>query len=321
MKVNIPQGFGVIVICMKSDLLFVKGCCESIRFFLGDVPICLLKDGSFNTKELEECYNVVTIEKGNIKNPFLRENSFGWGITRMIAFWESPFKSFLLLDSDTCLWGDMTEKIELLNTYDLVIDHKVENYSLAGINKFFFKTDSLSKIDPDFKFEGLPFCNPAVLLAHKDIFDIEDYKSVIEWTKKYPDLFKFGDMGFFNYLIFTYKEKGRMKIRQERLQEFVTDLTAEELAKNFHIGQLKENEKIGNPTVLHYCGASKPVVVNRQGFNTDIFTFFRERFYEKDKAVKNIKKKLEREDKKWEINEKLKYYKRRIKRIFKPLAV
>lgn len=75
---------------------------------------------------------------------------------------------------------------------------------------------------------------------------------------------------------------------------------------------------MGSLIILHYCGTHKPVVINKQGFNTDIFILFRERYYEKDKSVRNIKGKLEKEDQIWEIKEKIKYYKRRVKRLFKP---
>lgn len=296
MKRNLPADFGVIVICMYSDLLFVKGCIESVRFFLGNVPICLLKDGDFDTSELERYYNAVTLEKKNIKSDFLKKNSFGWGITRMIAFWESPFKSFLLIDSDTCLWGDLSEKIELLRTFDLIIDHKVDSYPLSGINKYFFNTKKLSLIDKDFQYENIPLCNPAVLLAHRNIFDIEDYKKIIMLTQEHPDLFKFGDMGFFNYLIFKYKNNNKIKIKQEKIQEFITDISSSELAEIFKLDQIKRNQKIDNPIVLHYCGPSKPVVINKQGYNTDIFTFFRMKFYENNVKLHDIHSKLLKED-------------------------
>jgi hypothetical protein len=58
------EDFGIIIACCDQDYLFAKGCCASIRYFLGDVPICLLIDGTFSVSALEKSYGVrVTFPK------------------------------------------------------------------------------------------------------------------------------------------------------------------------------------------------------------------------------------------------------------------
>ncbi|WP_434222373.1 hypothetical protein ACOKW7_03225 [Limnospira platensis CENA597] len=99
------QDFGIIIACCFKDYHFAAGCCASIRYFGGDVPICLIVDGDFNTTSLEKTYGVKIINQKTVKHPFLKENSFGWGLTKMIAFWESPWQNFLFLDADTIIWG------------------------------------------------------------------------------------------------------------------------------------------------------------------------------------------------------------------------
>lgn len=97
--------FGIIVACAPHDYRLAKGTCASIRHFLGDVPICLLIDGDFPVTDLQRAYGVRVLPRSNVRNPELRRRSFGWGLTKMVSFWESPWEYFLFLDVDTVVWG------------------------------------------------------------------------------------------------------------------------------------------------------------------------------------------------------------------------
>lgn len=64
------KDFGVIVTCHKADYLLTKGCCASIRYFMGDVPLCLIIDEEFPLDGLLETYNAVAITRDKVKSPF-----------------------------------------------------------------------------------------------------------------------------------------------------------------------------------------------------------------------------------------------------------
>lgn len=66
------EDFGVIVVCCDQDYVFAKGTCASIRHFLGDVPICLIVDGTFSLSNLEKAYSVSVINHLNVSNGVLR---------------------------------------------------------------------------------------------------------------------------------------------------------------------------------------------------------------------------------------------------------
>src|SRR5687768_16946542 len=134
------KDFGVVVVCSKNDYLFTKGCCASIRYFMGDVPICLVVDGDFSVESVRKTYNTQVLYRKNVKNDFLRNKSYGWGITKMIAFWESPFEHFLLIDSDIVLWGDM-RKYANFKDFDLIIDKPLSKYSQKDVCLYFFETE------------------------------------------------------------------------------------------------------------------------------------------------------------------------------------
>jgi hypothetical protein len=104
------EDFGIIIACCDQDYTFARGCCASIRYFLGDTPIALIIDGTFDTSPLEQTYGVKVINPSTVSSTFLKERSFGFGLTKMIAFWESPWKHFLYLDADTVVWFNITSK-------------------------------------------------------------------------------------------------------------------------------------------------------------------------------------------------------------------
>jgi len=160
------SSFGVIILCNKNDFIFAKGCCASVKYFMPDVPLCLLIDGDFDIGSFPDDYNPIILRKDNINDEFLKENSFGWGITRMIAFWESPFDSFLLLDADTNVWGDIRKLCDL-NKYDVVIDKPLYKYDEESINKWFFNTSKINHYFPDFDYKNYDYVCPAVIFAKK----------------------------------------------------------------------------------------------------------------------------------------------------------
>ena len=55
------EDFGIIVACCDQDYFMAKACCASIRNFLGDVPICLITDGTFSVRSLEKTYGIHVI--------------------------------------------------------------------------------------------------------------------------------------------------------------------------------------------------------------------------------------------------------------------
>jgi hypothetical protein len=67
------EDFGIIIACCYQDYLFAKGCCASIRHFLGDVPIGLIVDGTFSLSSLEKEYGVRVLNHHTVTNEFLRK--------------------------------------------------------------------------------------------------------------------------------------------------------------------------------------------------------------------------------------------------------
>lgn len=227
--------FGIIIACCPQDYLFTKGCCESIRYFLGDVPICLIVDGRVDTRDLEATYGVKILDKTSVKNEFLRQHSFGWGITKMIAFFESPWEQFLFLDSDTNIWGNVLAYANF-DRYDAIIDRHSHVHSVAEINEFFFDTRLMATHFPEFPWRSYQdhyFCT-GTFFARRGIFALEEYRTILELTDSLPRLFPYGgEMGFLNFMFCRAAHEGRLRLGQADLQVICVDFSRQQLQQRF----------------------------------------------------------------------------------------
>lgn len=266
------EDFGIIVICCDQDYLFAKGVCASIRYFLGDVPIALLVDGNFSVADMQQAYDVKVISRETMTSDVLKQRSFGWGTTRMIAFWESPFKHFLIIDSDVVVWGDVL-KYANFNDYDLIIDQPCYPYTPEMVQEYFFDLPIFEKDYAGFEWRDRTFVCPAVLFGTRDIFPLEEYIGILDYLQQKPGVFKYGDMGFINYMMFRGAEEGKLRLGQEDIQYIVADFPREDFEKRYPMGPdgpiVKDNEGV----VIHWAGP-KPTLSTKTTYS-DPMNFFR----------------------------------------------
>ena len=48
------KDIAIYICCYRGDKHLVKTLCESIRFFCGQIPIYLIKDGEFSTAQVRQ---------------------------------------------------------------------------------------------------------------------------------------------------------------------------------------------------------------------------------------------------------------------------
>lgn len=269
---------GVIIACSSGDFHLAKGCLASVKYFMPGVPVCLLHDGVINREEILKAYPDVTfLGKEDIKNEFLRLNSFGWGITKMVAFWESPFDYFFYLDADAIMWGNIGEW-ELLESHDMVIDQPQYVFSEAATTTFFFDPQLLNQMDPVFdytQFTSRYFCT-GVFFSKRGIFEIDWYKDLLAICKREPEtIFKYGEMGLLNYMIFKKLQEGKLNIINKRIQFITPDFSIEQTKKQFPF--INNQPFVENSMVIHYNGNRKPWIKNWLSY-TRPMTWFRTEF-------------------------------------------
>lgn len=290
------EDFGIIVACCYQDYLFAKGCCASIRHFLGNVPICLIVDGTFSVSSLEKAYNVRILNHHNVTHELLRKRSFGWGKTKMIAFWESPWKHFLVLDADTNVWGNVLKYADFKN-YDAMIDKPRYGYPDDKVCEFFFEISELEKYFPDFNWQAHRndyFCT-GTFFGTRDIFSLEEYIEILDFTEKHPGIFKYGEMGFLNFMLFRAADNGKIRLGQVPMQLIVPDFEREALQKRFPVEETGPVVQDEDAIVIHWCGP-KPRLSTSQVY-PEPMSFCRRQFLSNERrytgATANLWLKLE----------------------------
>ena len=267
--------FGVIITCCTGDYLFAQGCLASVRTFMPGVPICLLVDGTPDTTKEEALEGVAVLLRGAVQSQELREKSFGWGLTKMVAFWESPFDQFLLLDADTCVWGDIRAELNWSADEDMVIDQPLYRFDEPAIDKYFFSRTGIHQFDPTFNVEWHAdryFCT-GVMAARRGIFDLNWYLQLLDVSQRDDPVFNFGEMGLLNYMIFKSIEEGRLKVASRPIQHLLADFSKAETARRFSI--VDGMPRVVERRVLHFCGSwCKPYSINGLVYS-DPMTHFR----------------------------------------------
>lgn len=271
------QDFGIIIACCDQDYSFAKGCCASIRYFLGDVPLCLIVDGKLDTLTLERIYDVKVINKQSVSSEILRTKSFGFGLTKMVAFWESPWKNFLFLDADTVTWFNIL-KFANFKDYDVIIDKPDCFRSDKDICSYFFDTAKLERYFPSFDWRAHRndyFCT-GVFFASRDIFSLDEYAEILDLVSREPQLFLLGEQGLLNFMLCRAKDNGKIRLGQESIQIIVPDCDQQKLQEEFSFSN-KEPFYSGRDVVIHWCGPNKPVAATSSVYSKPM-TFFRQKF-------------------------------------------
>lgn len=278
------EDFGIIIACCPSDYLFAKGCCASIRHFVGEVPICLLFDGVFSDHTIEKIYGVKIIDHTTVKLKLLRQKSFGWGKTKMIGFWESPWKYFLMLDADTNIWGNVLSYANFADA-DLIVDRPVSEYSNIAISQFFFEICLIEKYFPEFawqEYRNNYFCT-GVFFGTRGCFSLKEYEEILQFTEAHPNVFKYGEMGFLNFMIFRAGQERRLRIKQKDIQVLVPDFDQQEIKNRFQLSKTGPVVQDSDASVIHWCGP-KPTLSTSRVY-AEPMTYFR-RQYLKDIGLK-----------------------------------
>lgn len=267
---------GIAIVASPFDWLFAKGTIASCRHYLPGQRITLLVDGQIDTQAAERKYGISVLDRESIQDPELRRLGFGWGTTKMLFFWYARSETFLYLDSDAVLWGDLRAKLDFANTDYFASVVKNGSISDADMRTWYFEIPFVEKHFPEFAWrQAAPhfFC-PGVFAARRGVFDLAEYKHILRLNEAYPGQFKFGDMGFHNLMVFRSAQQGRSRVKAVDFQVIFPEHSQEALRQRFRFdasGQPVVNP--GDEQVLHMPD-QKPLVDNPRCYSEPM-TFFR----------------------------------------------
>jgi hypothetical protein len=202
----------------------------------------------------------------------LRQWSFGPGITKLVAFWESPFERIFHVDADAVLWGDVRRNVPD-SEWDVVFNEPHEEITDYIQRTQYFDPASIFKHIESFPWQGNPYFQAGIICLRRGVLNLEEYLKMLEGQRKHPDIFINMDQGILNILVFRAVRAGNIRATSVHLQSVVPVLSKAELEGCFRI----ENEQPVpwiKPTVIHWAGP-KPYTTNPDVFSLPM-DYFRE---------------------------------------------
>ena len=230
-------------------------------------PICVLLDGRRVPEDLRRTPDVVVIRRDELEPRELR-SGFGSLRAKNAALWASPFETFLLLDADAVVWGDVRQLADF-ERFDFVLDNGGEPPRAV------MDADLVARTVPGFDARAYEsrFVNTGAYFGRRGILDLEHYLELVRLSSEHPGLF-YGSQGTFNLMVLRAAERGELRLEQRELQLMSGRASRDQLAQRCAFSDARP-VVTGDPFVLHWVGSPKPRV--REG-PSDYFapmTFFR----------------------------------------------
>lgn len=233
----------------KGDYHMCHICVASIRFWYPKIQITLIKDlnqGDFNTYLIEKTYNV---------NVFETKETFGWGYGKLEPLFLKRKETFLVLDSDTVIVGDIISLVQDIKA-DFIVDDEMQTNS--RFNEIYYEKGLVKKITSSF--EPLDFSfNSGQWFGTAGIISRREFDSTIEWTcprkNKYPEILKNGEQGHMNYHFHRLLQLNKISVQRLNIMKY--PLSADYLKVKVNILKNKDSSQ---KAIIHWAGIKKSLI-------------------------------------------------------------
>jgi hypothetical protein len=267
--------FGIVTACHQGDYFMAKATCASIRYFMPDVPICVIVDGDFDITELQKKYDVIVMRTAEIRDARLREMCCRSTRSKLAAQWEGPFERYLWVDCDTVVLGDIVHA-EPWGEADFWPMTSIEPGTVPDRNlrHYFLDPDEMKRIDAAFDAnKHALFCDGAYV-TRRGCLDLDRTYYMWKKTQFLPHLFSWTKcQGLTNYIVFSSESCGELSVRACDRQYIVPDHARLEFEQKFGVAAKLPPREFANPSVVHFCGV-KPLIQNWYA-PSSLFTAFR----------------------------------------------
>lgn len=245
------KDLGVCIPCYTGDTDLLAGCIVSLKTFYPELQICLIPHGRPPISGLVKRYDLKVIDPAKVE-PLLARFSYGYGLTKMIAFWHSPFDRFWHIDADAVVWGrpldfpSDPDNLFVANTpHEIVTDTilRQQYYDPAEIPGRYQEL----RIDRDSLF------NSGVFFAERGSLNLQSYLTLLEHQRHRPSSI-FVDQGILNLLVAEANQCGGLKFVQRRLQTVVAVTSPAQLEVTYKISVDGPVLLPTTDTVIHWAG-------------------------------------------------------------------
>jgi len=258
------------VSCYRGDVPLLRGCLASIRTFAPDAPICVFTDGDFPLRRLQRAYDLTVIPRSAVRTRALRERSYGYGLTKMVALWEAPFERIIHVDADAVLWGDIRANLPN-EPWDFVYNEPHEVITETIHRQQYFKPELVAPLLDGFQWRNHPYFNSGVFACRVGSLPLEDYLRCLDVLERNYDSFPCMDQGILSLMVFKALDAGLITAKQAHLQTVVPVVAPAELSRRFRFRHgCPQLEK--KSTVIHWAGP-KPYILNVHPFSEPMDVF------------------------------------------------
>jgi len=209
----------------------------------------------------------MVLRREDVQDSWLREYSFGgWGYSHLIPFWEGPFESFLYIDADCVVLGDIVAAVKGQAPEIIIPGDGGVITDEAIIGEHWFDCQQVRRLLPAFEPTGWPFFCAGTFMGKRGALDLDLYKRLhrIQKDDSSATSFKYGDQGILNCLMFHAASEEKVGIRTKDFQKFPATMDADERANALRILNGESQEAV----VLHYAHV-KPTVFHERGGSLD----------------------------------------------------
>lgn len=252
-----------------SDFHLATATLASVRLHMPDVPVCLIYDGTNGLRGAEAAYDLTVIRRDDVRDGRLRDRSFGFGLTKMVAWWEAPFDRVLYLESDTVATGDL-RAIAPLDDVDVLIDVPEVCWGEQIVDEHFFNPAQVEEHVPGFDWRAhVPdLMTPGTYFFRRGCLSLDRYVELLDLHHR-TGMFRAGEQGIINLMIFEAADAGELRLEQARFQTLVSDFPRREIEQRFALAA----QTGAQAWVMHWAGPSK-----KYAWRSAIHTFYRRQF-------------------------------------------
>ena len=261
--------FGFVTACHAGDKFMVGATLASIRHYCAGVPICLIVDGDVDVSDLQQEYDLIVLRIDELPSEKMRKLIGGSYRVKLAAMWEGPFEHYVWLDSDAIVWGDIRKNVRTDLDFQIfwpevsIPVHAKEQPD--WLVHFYFDLAEIKKRNPDFEWRGYPYFSAGAYACRRNVISYEEWSEAEQWGIETPSIFKFGDQGILNYLVFAKSQRGEIKMDWADLQ-WSRNFGFDELIKTGSPFGWDFPAQIDHPAILHFCGR-KPSTLDFQCFS------------------------------------------------------
>jgi hypothetical protein len=256
------EDIAVYICCYRGDRRLVKTLCESIRYFCGQIPIFLIKDGEFSTAQVRQLGCIYEFNQSRV--PEALRGLQGWSMKKLFAFFQTDHERFLYLDSDIVLLRD--PRLLPSHNFDFFVDTcgfqnidanlpgiRFRGTFPAGAAKYTFDPTKIISFDGNFDLNNVLLFNAGQIFGRSGLLDINLTLKCVNEFKKNSNIF-FWDQGILNFLLNKGHQEGRFTLGGECFR-----IPGYEPPGNWPAltPQAVLNGDVHDRTLIHWAGPSK----------------------------------------------------------------